>query len=100
MKLAFIQGIGPLELTIVLVIVLLVLGPKRLPAMGRSLGAGMREFKQSITSRHEEGDGHGAGMRREKVAIDRPSGAKPAGARAATVADEPALEGEVVPERR
>ena len=38
-------NIGPMELIIVLVIALVVLGPKRLPAAGRSLGQGMREFK-------------------------------------------------------
>jgi sec-independent protein translocase protein TatA len=42
-------GIGPLELIIVLVIALVVFGPKRLPDLGRSLGTGMREFKESIT---------------------------------------------------
>jgi sec-independent protein translocase protein TatA len=41
-------NIGPMELAIVLVIALLVLGPKRLPAAGRSLGQGLREFKESI----------------------------------------------------
>ena len=43
-------GIGPLELIIVLVIALLVLGPKRLPDAGRSLGRGLREFKDAIAS--------------------------------------------------
>jgi sec-independent protein translocase protein TatA len=42
-------NIGPMELIVVLVIALLVLGPKRLPAAGRSLGEGIREFRQSIT---------------------------------------------------
>jgi sec-independent protein translocase protein TatA len=37
------------DLIVVLVIVLLFLGPKRLPGLGRSLGQGMREFKDSIT---------------------------------------------------
>ncbi|HEU4976463.1 MAG TPA: twin-arginine translocase TatA/TatE family subunit [Baekduia sp.] len=41
-------GIGPLELIVVLVIALIVLGPKRLPDAGRSLGRGIREFKSSI----------------------------------------------------
>lgn len=45
-----IPNIGPLELGIVLVVALLVLGPKRLPAAGRSLGRGLREFKQEIGS--------------------------------------------------
>ena len=47
-------GIGPLELVIVLVIVLIVFGPKRLPSLGRQLGAGMREFKDSVTGKTRE----------------------------------------------
>jgi sec-independent protein translocase protein TatA len=46
-------GIGPLELVIVLVIVLVIFGPKRLPGLGRSLGTGMREFKDSISGKDE-----------------------------------------------
>jgi len=46
--------IGPWEIAILLVIVLLVFGPKRLPEMGRSLGRGMREFKDSITGRDDD----------------------------------------------
>ena len=42
-------NIGPMELVIVLVIVLLIFGPKRLPGLGRQLGTGMREFKDSIS---------------------------------------------------
>jgi sec-independent protein translocase protein TatA len=42
------SGIGAPELAIVLVIALIVLGPKKLPEFGRSLGKGMREFKDSI----------------------------------------------------
>jgi sec-independent protein translocase protein TatA len=42
-------NIGPMELAMVLVVALLILGPKRLPQAGRSLGAGMREFKDGIT---------------------------------------------------
>jgi sec-independent protein translocase protein TatA len=43
--------IGWPELIIVFVIVLLVFGPKRLPMLGRQLGGGMREFKDSITGK-------------------------------------------------
>jgi len=43
------SGIGFPELLIVLVIALLVLGPKKLPEVGRSLGRGMREFKDSVS---------------------------------------------------
>jgi len=48
-------NIGPLELGIVLLIVLIVFGPKRLPGLGRQLGAGMREFKDSLTGK-DKGD--------------------------------------------
>jgi sec-independent protein translocase protein TatA len=47
-------SIGPLEIIIVLVIVLVIFGPKRLPDLGRSLGTGMREFKDSVTGKDKE----------------------------------------------
>ena len=47
-------GIGATELIILLVVILVVFGPKRLPEMGRSLGKGMREFKDSITGNDDE----------------------------------------------
>ena len=43
-------NVGPLELIIVLAIALIVLGPKKLPEFGKSIGSGMREFKDSLTS--------------------------------------------------
>lgn len=49
-------NIGPLEIIVVLVIVLVVFGPKRLPDLGRSLGSGMREFKDSITGGSKDDD--------------------------------------------
>jgi sec-independent protein translocase protein TatA len=51
-------NVGPGELVIVLVIALIVLGPKRLPEVGRSIGHGMREFKDSLSgdSRRDEDD--------------------------------------------
>ncbi len=42
------------DVIVVLVVVLLIFGPKRLPLLGRSLGQGMREFKDSITGKDEE----------------------------------------------
>lgn len=50
------QSIGPLEIIVVLVIVLLIFGPKRLPGLGRSLGAGMRNFKDSISGKDKGED--------------------------------------------
>ncbi|CAA9530616.1 MAG: Twin-arginine translocation protein TatA [uncultured Solirubrobacteraceae bacterium] len=91
MHLAFIQGIGPLELTIVLVIVLLIFGPKRLPALARSLGGGMREFKDSITSKHDDDDKPASDDAQAQNALGRPE--------QATVAEE-RVEGDVVRERR
>ena len=47
-------NIGPLEIVIVLVIVLLIFGPKRLPDLGRSMGRGLREFKDSVTGKDDD----------------------------------------------
>ena len=51
MNTAFIAGVGVLELAIVLLIVLVIFGGRRLPALGRQLGDGMRGFKDSVTRR-------------------------------------------------
>jgi sec-independent protein translocase protein TatA len=47
-------GISVWELLILLLVILLVFGPKRLPEMGRQLGKGMREFKESITGKDDD----------------------------------------------
>lgn len=57
-------GIGPTEIIIVLVVVLLLFGAKRLPEVGRSLGTGMREFKDSVTGKGDDD---------EPEQIDRPA---------------------------
>lgn len=72
LSLAVFQSIGPLELGIVLLIVLLIVGPKRLPGLGKQLGSGMREFKDSLTNKVD------------KDLDERPDGS---------------LDGDVVPER-
>ena len=83
-------NIGPMELIIVLVIVLLIFGPKRLPGLGKQLGSGMREFKDSISGkdRDDDDDEDRPAQRREvETALGRPEG------------EQAPLEGEVVRER-
>jgi sec-independent protein translocase protein TatA len=88
-----VPNIGPTELIIVLVIVLLIFGPKRLPGLGKQLGSGMREFKDSISGkggRDDDDDDETAGgdRRKTEAALGRPEG------------EQAPLEGEVVSERR
>ena len=65
------------DLIVVLVIVLLILGPKRLPSLGRSLGQGMREFKESITRESKDGetDEHPEITRASESSVSTPTGA-------------------------
>jgi sec-independent protein translocase protein TatA len=48
--------IGPMEIILVLVIALVILGPKKLPEAGRSIGKGMREFKDSLSGMNKDDD--------------------------------------------
>jgi sec-independent protein translocase protein TatA len=77
-------SVGPWELLIVLAIVLMIFGPKRLPGLGRQLGRGMREFKDSIT-----GDRGGDDDDEDDDAEKRPA---VTAAAAAPVADTPPAE--------
>lgn len=69
---------GPLEIGIVLLIVLIIFGPKRLPDLGRSLGSGMKEFKDSVTGDSKKDDELPAGEKKEPVHNEK-SEATPAG---------------------
>ncbi len=82
-------NIGPMEIIIVLVIVLLIFGPKRLPGLGKQLGTGMREFKDSIAGKDKDDDDEvREGERRSaEAALGRPEG------------EQAPLEGETVRER-
>ena len=87
-------NIGPTELIIVLVIVLLIFGPKRLPGLGKQLGSGMREFKDSISGKggrdddDDDDEPDAKNRRATEAALGRPEG------------EQAPLEGEVVSDRR
>jgi sec-independent protein translocase protein TatA len=49
-------NVGPMELIVILAIALIVLGPKKLPEVGKSLGKGMREFKDSLSGEPRRDD--------------------------------------------
>ena len=89
---AAMPNIGPLEIAIVLVIVLIIFGPKRLPELGQSMGRGIREFRGSITGDKDKDDvdEKQAAARGERTEAAEPEGAENA---------EP-VEGEVVTENK
>jgi sec-independent protein translocase protein TatA len=76
-------GIGAPELIVILVIALLVLGPKKLPEVGKSLGKGMREFKDSLANANpfedDDEDDRPAAPRRRPAPVEAAKPATPAG---------------------
>ena len=85
MTTAFIAGVGPLELAIVLLIILVIVGGRRLPTLGRQLGEGVRGFKDSVTRRTDaQWDDDSSEAR---AALPRPEG------------EETPVDGEVMRER-
>jgi sec-independent protein translocase protein TatA len=80
-------NVGPLELIVVLIIALVIFGPKRLPELGRSMGKGIREFRGSLAGKGDDDDD------------DEDQSSKPAAIESARDADEP-VEGEVVTNQR
>jgi sec-independent protein translocase protein TatA len=87
MTTAFVAGLGPLELAIILLIVLVIIGGRRLPALGRQLGEGVRGFKDSVTSRSDSQWDDDDDRAQDKPALDRPTG------------EEEPVDGEVMRER-
>lgn len=67
-------NVGPIEIIVVLLILLVIFGPKRIPELGRSVGQGMRNFKQSVTGRD-------TGDEPRRVGIEANSAQAGAGAR-------------------
>jgi len=75
--------IGIPELLIVLVIILVIFGPKRLPQLGRQLGSGMREFKDGVTGKSRGDDDDEDGARPELTRAEAADPLNPASRRAA-----------------
>lgn len=73
------SSFGPLEIILVLVIVLVIFGPKRLPMLGKQMGRGMREFKDSITgdSKDDDEDEHGSHATLAAGSSDQPAAPVP-----------------------
>jgi sec-independent protein translocase protein TatA len=63
---------GPLEIVLVIVVLLVIFGPKRLPSLGRQLGSGMREFKDSITGDGKDRDAEDDAETRPALAQSAP----------------------------
>ncbi|WP_308214346.1 Sec-independent protein translocase subunit TatA/TatB [Solirubrobacter ginsenosidimutans] len=81
-----------MEIAIVLVIVLIIFGPKRLPGLGKQLGTGMREFKESITGKDKDDDDVRASRTDARADVEAALG-RPEGEQAP-------LEGDAVRERQ
>jgi sec-independent protein translocase protein TatA len=99
-------NVGPLEIAVVLIIVLIIFGPKRLPELGQSMGRGIREFKNSIS-----GDKDKESSEEEKPReLQASQATQPAPSQAAQPATPPAgdaeskpaepVEGEIVTENK
>jgi sec-independent protein translocase protein TatA len=80
-------NVGPLEIVLILIVALVIFGPKRLPELGRSAGKGIREFKNSVTGKDDDDDDD---LREIERAKREP----------VVHAEEKPLEGEVVHDRR
>ncbi|HSD23291.1 MAG TPA: twin-arginine translocase TatA/TatE family subunit [Solirubrobacterales bacterium] len=91
-------NVGPLEIAVVLIIVLIIFGPKRLPELGQSMGRGIREFKNSLSGDKDEPEE----KRRELEANQQVQVSQPQPPQAGASAEKPAepVEGEVVTENK
>ena len=103
-----IPNVGPLEIAIVLIIALIVFGPKRLPELGKSLGKGINEFRDGLNKvgNDDDDDDDDEPEEKEPAALTPPPGAEPEVTeiindenRKAAVETE-SVESEVVPEHK
>jgi sec-independent protein translocase protein TatA len=70
-------NVGPLEIAVVLIIVLIIFGPKRLPELGQSMGRGIREFKNSLSGDSKDDKDSPDEKRRELEASQQAQASRP-----------------------
>lgn len=94
-------NIGPLEIAVVLIIVLIIFGPKRLPELGQSMGRGIREFKGSLSGDKDKDspDEKRRELQASESATAEATPTQPATGETAAKPAEP-VEGEVVSENK
>jgi sec-independent protein translocase protein TatA len=96
-------NVGPLEIAVVLIIVLIIFGPKRLPELGQSMGRGIREFKNSLSGDKDKDSPEE--QRREleasqQVQASQPQPPQPVAGEASAEKPAEPVEGEVVTENK
>jgi sec-independent protein translocase protein TatA len=95
-------NVGPLEIAVVLIIVLIIFGPKRLPELGQSMGRGIREFKNSISGDKDEDSPEEKRRELEASQQVQASQPQPQASTEEASAEKPAepVEGEIVTENK
>jgi sec-independent protein translocase protein TatA len=95
-------NVGPLEIAVVLIIVLIIFGPKRLPELGQSMGRGIREFKNSISGDKDKDSAQEQRPELQASQQVQASQPQPAPQTESNEAEKPAepVEGEVVTENK
>jgi sec-independent protein translocase protein TatA len=91
-------NVGPLEIAVVLVIVLIIFGPKRLPELGQSMGRGIREFKASLSGDKDKDSPEEE--QRELEASQQAQASQPQPPQAAAESPAEPVEGEIVSENK
>jgi sec-independent protein translocase protein TatA len=91
-------NVGPLEIAVVLVIVLIIFGPKRLPELGQSMGRGIREFKSSLSGDKDKDSPEE--KQRELQASQQAQVSQPQPPPAAAESPAEPVEGEIVSENK
>ena len=91
-------NVGPLEIAVVLIIVLIIFWPKRLPELGKSMGHGIREFKNSISGDSDKDSPEE--KQRELQASQQAQVSQPQPPPAAAESPAEPVEGEIVSENK